>query len=48
MFAFRFKRLGNDCMTDEGDILWSDARYSLYHSVTDSNMSVGDFMGVKT
>lgn len=48
MFAFRFKRLGNDCMTDEGDILWSGARYSLYRSITDSDMSVGEFMGVKT
>lgn len=48
MFAFRFKRLGNDCMTDVGGILWSDARYSLYHLVRDSDMSVGEFMGVKT
>lgn len=44
----QFLEVGNDWMTDELDVPWSSARYSLYHSVTDSDVPAGDFIGIKS
>lgn len=43
-----FKRIRNDWTTDELDVLWSGVWYSIFDSVTGSEMSLGDFIKLKS